>query len=177
MRPARLAFLLFAAALAGCGPVLSLYPLVGPKDGVEVAGVEGRWRDAEGAVCEVVRDSVAYRLTWTGPTDTARVVVRFAREGDLLLADIAGVGVDGELVLPAHYVARARVAGDSLRLDLLSEDWVKQHRGPFWHRVRTAEPSGSFVLTEPTADLRRYAARAARADAAFAEWLSLHRDR
>lgn len=177
MRPARLLLVVCAALLGGCGPVMSLYPLVGANDAVEVAGVEGRWRDADGATCDVVREGTAYRFTWRGESDTARVDVRFVRAGGGLLADIASTGPDDGLAVPAHYVARARVSADSLRLELLDEDWVKSHRGPFWHRVRTADPGGTLVITEPTPGLRRFAARALRAEGAFTAWMDMGRER
>ena len=181
MRSTRLLLIALAAVLGGCGPVLSLYPLVGAKDAEPVTGVEGRWRDAEGATCEVVRDGATYHFAWVADGDSARVDVRFVRAGEHLLADVAGVGESGAnddpLVVPAHWVARARVDADSLRFDLLTEDWVKHHRGPFWSRVRTDDPGGAFVLTEPTAGLRRYAARAAHAPDAYMAWIAMGRER
>lgn len=170
--PAALALL--AVAAAGCIPVPSLHPFVVEGEAVAVPGVVGEWADSSTTLRIAAESGNLYTLSSPDSTDVpSRLRLRFARLGGRLFADVtpdlrAYPGGSPEPWLwPMHTAFRVDLAGDSLRLAFLDDDWTKKALDRHAVKVRHERPDGQVVLTEGTAGLQAMLRKVANVEAAF----------
>ena len=159
---------------AGCLPVPSLYPLVGEGQGITVPGIVGQWGDSTTSVrFEQGRDP-RYTMTLADSSDTTfRCTVLFTRLGGRLFADaliddsdLPG-GSRQPMLWPMHLIYRVDLAGDSLLLAFLDDEWVDKAIARHDISVRHERPGGTTILTEQTRGLQAMIRKVANVKAAF----------
>lgn len=171
---ASLALAILALGVAGCLPVPSLYPLVEEGKGIAAPQVVGDWADSTTTIRLALERGTRYVMSNPDSGDASpRFRVQFTRLGDRLFADVVPdpgsfPGGDQEPFLwPMHTVFRIDVAGDSLRMAFLDDEWMKQALDRREVKVRHERPNDEIVLTERTAGLQAMVRRLANVDAAF----------
>lgn len=183
MSPRALVIAVAMLGVAGCLPVPSLHPLV-EGDGLEVPAVLGTWSGSN-EVIRFERDEPG-GYTMSAPESEApaeRFTVKFTRLGGRLYADVRlepkslPGGDRHPFLLVTHVVCRVDLAGDTLRLGALDDDWLAGAVRDGRVRARFERTREGVVLTETTAGLRRLLERAGPDDAAFSPALVLTRRR
>lgn len=164
---------LFVAG-TGCLPVPSLHPFVTEEQAIAVPGVVGEWADSTTRLRFTLERGAVYKITFPDSGEAAPFFrVRFARLGGRLFADVAmdaGSQPGGDpapWLWPMHTAFRVDVAGDSLRLAFLDDEWIAGALDRRDVRVRHERPSDGIVLTEGTPGLQAMLRRIANVDAAF----------
>ena len=177
---------MLALSATGCIPVASLYPLVPPDEGVAVPEIVGEWGDSTATFRFHVSDlesRTRYGMTYQDATDsTTTFTVRFERFGGRLFADLVldaesmAEGDRSPFLWPMHAIFRVDIAGDSLRMAFLDDDWLEEAIEKHEVKLHHETPAGDLVITEKTAGLQAMVRKLANVDAAFDEHaMYLHR--
>lgn len=170
----RFAIVLLAAGTTGCLPVPSLHPFVAERDAIAVPGIEGEWADSSTTVRIATERGNVYTLSSPDSTDVpSRLRLRFVRLGGGLFADVTADpraipgGSPEPWLWPMHTAFRVGLAGDSLRLAFLDDDWTEEALERRVLKARHERTEEGIVLTERTAGLQAMLRRIANEDAAF----------
>ena len=173
-RGVSVALALLAAGIGGCIPVPSLHPFVGEGQAIAVPEVVGEWGESASAFRITLEREASYTLRSLDPADSSsRFRVRFVRLHGRLFADVTmepGSNPGGDprpFLWPMHTAFRVDVAGDSLRMAFLDDDWLEQALDRRQVKLRHERPDGEIVLTETTPGLQALLGRIANVDAAF----------
>jgi len=179
-KPVKIALLLsLTLLLNGCGPVNSLFSLYQADDPAFEESLIGTWQPV---ITESNEDDKDTRWTLEHPSDdkfyaftwgsvkgkgglTAKT--RLVKLSDNLFIDFEGdmnraENLQGkELVLPfpaisTHMIGRIWLGKDSLRIRLLSQDWVDTQIKAGTFSLSRENVDGSAVLTAKAADLRKF---------------------
>lgn len=159
--------------LSGCTP-LALNPFYTARDLTRDAAFPGLWQkagDSDHMICEESGDGYECEVI-EREGGAASFDVRLMRLGEDLYADLyprnprIRHGVLEAHLLPVHTLARLRRDGNTLRIALLSDAWVKQRAVSYF-------PVGSkqedVLLALPTKDLRALLAAATSDPKAFTD--------
>ena len=180
MRLRTLAMLgILALSATGCLPVASLYPLVPSEEGLAVPEIVGEWGDSTGSFrfhAYDLESRTRYGMSYADSTDSATTfTVRFERFGGRLFADLLvdaesmPEGVGSPFLWPMHAIFRVDIAGDSLRMAFLDDEWLKKAIEKHEVKLRHETPAGDLVITEKTRGLQAMVRKIANVDAAFDE--------
>ena len=179
MRDASLA--LMAVTGAACVDVVSLEPIIGPRDAIPVPGLVGDWievlsdggqyPDTTRVRVTEERDSTRYLVTWGSSRktmfDRPAVWLRARPAGNRLFAEVTPSRIDivadslveryGALIQLAHHPIMLRVMGDSLHYWLFNGDSIQialdERRCPSPGRVITRH--GALIFTGEPGELQR----------------------
>lgn len=168
---------LAAMSLLSC--VWSLLPLFEDRYLVSEAGLIGTWKQTdgddtwtfeagEGKTYRLTQRQAEYDLhlgqkTEKRPGDTAVFQARLGRLGGALFLDFYPDDNEKTMphndwltahLIPAHTLARAWLAKDSLKLVFLDEDWVSKAIEDGRITLASVKTEGGYVLTAPTAELQ-----------------------
>jgi len=162
--------ILLLCLLAACGPVLSIHPLYTDKDVVFDPALVGTWIDPQDT-------SSAPIIFERGSNDSYRAITRLDKNANVdqifeahlvklngrLFLDavqtknrMSGQEEDMGIAVPGHLFARVSIEGDSLRLDLLDQDWIKDKLETRKISIAHEELDGDIVLTASTPELQRF---------------------
>lgn len=173
-RAVAVALVLLAVGIGGCLPVPSLHPFVEDGQAIAVPEVVGEWGDSATAFRIVHEREARYTLRSLDPADSSsRFPLRFVRLHGRLFADVTmepGSRPGGDprpFLWPMHTAFRVDVAGDSLRMAFLDDDWLETALDRRRLKLRHERPDGEIVLTETTPGLQALLGRIAGVDAAF----------
>jgi hypothetical protein len=185
---------LLAALLAGLSCVQSLHPLFEDEDLVFEPGLVGAWRgeDSESTwifekeksneyeltveQAEFENDSAAGTMPDKVPGETARFQARLGKLGGRLFLDLfpeskGNPRVRNDLFnlmqLPVHTFWRLTLEKDSLRLDVMSIDWLERMLKEGKVSIAAVETEDRLVLTATTEELKKLVARYSEDDDAF----------
>jgi hypothetical protein len=155
---------------AGCLPVQSLHPLYTEKDIVSEAAIVGAWFDSEdedsrSELTFADLGNLSYRMGITNPDKSTELkfVAHLVRLGNALfldarLDDFRVKGDDqGVLVFaaPVHTIYRVKIAGDSLHLVGLDDDWLKKSLANRTVKIAHEDlDNGSILLTATPVELQ-----------------------
>ncbi|MBZ5526434.1 MAG: hypothetical protein LAN71_00830 [Acidobacteriia bacterium] len=186
-----LAVLGLATALMSCEPQMALYPLHTAEDKIFDEQLLGEWRqvdpeektvkDNESSLSIVrAEDGLSYIVTLPVPKgkDEAGLAstARLVKLGDFLFLDFKAPD-DKDLkfnfypypVVESHVFARVRADKKNLRLDFLSDDWVKKQLKDGKSALATLAVDSGLLVTATTAELRKFALAHAEDEEAFSE--------
>jgi len=173
-RGVSVALVLLAAGMTGCLPVPSLHPFVEEGQGIEVPELAGEWGSSSSTLQIALERPARYTIRSLEPADSAsRFRMQLVRLRGRLFADVTmdpGTNPGGDprpFLWPMHTAFRLDVAGDSLRMAFLDDDWLEQALDRGELRLRHERPDGDLVLTEATPGLQALLGRIANVDAAF----------
>jgi hypothetical protein len=181
MRMRLLAVVLLAVSCSGC--LLSLQPIYTKADLVIEPALAGRWveKTEPGNTWAFERTGDGYVLTIAEHGKRDRLTAHLTRLGGALFLDLlpAQRDIDTKVpdrfidshFVPAHSIWRVSVAGDSLKLRTVNEDWLDKRvkAGQFalaysmvdWNNGRAP------IVTGSTADVRNFLAGVANDDNVF----------
>jgi hypothetical protein len=172
--------ILLLCLLAACGPVLSIHPLYTDKDVVFDPGLVGTWIDPTDK-----DEPISFER---GPGDSYKAITRLVNDvnveqifearlvklnGRLFLDAvqtknrISGKEEDMGIAIPGHLFARVSIQGDTLGLDLLDEDWIKDQLEAGKISIAHEDEGDNVVLTASTADLQKFVVAHADDEKAF----------
>jgi hypothetical protein len=178
---------LLVAALAQSCIVKSLHPFYQKSDLVYKSEMINAWQDQDGnhwKINPVKEEPQAYEMIFMKDGKEASFIAHlFQLEGNLYL-DFKPLASDGSVndlfemhLLPSHSVAKVvKVNKDVVEIRWFDEEWLhalfSQNRIKISHEVIVEENSGkdedkSYVLTAPTAELRKFLIKYGNDDAAF----------
>jgi hypothetical protein len=180
---------LLLCLLAACGPVLSIHPLYTDKDAVFDPALVGTWvdpHDSSSAPIIFERSSNnSYKAITRLDKDTSVDQIFEAHlvklNGRLFLDAvqtknrISGQEEDMGIAVPGHMFARVSIEGDSLRLDLLDQDWIKDQLATGKTSIGHEEVDGDIVLTASTSKLQEFIVEHAGDKGAFEQSAPLQR--
>jgi hypothetical protein len=162
------------ACAAGCMPVPSLHPLVEAGEGVEVPGIVGAWGDSASVLrIRQVHEDHYYVTNVDSDSSTVRFDAWFVKLHGRLFADlVADIEPGAELsgppfLLPMHTIFRVDLAGDSLRLAFLDDEWVRKALDDHRVKARHERLENDVVLTDDSRGLRAMVEKIANESAAF----------
>ncbi|MCU1315378.1 MAG: hypothetical protein JWN63_700 [Candidatus Acidoferrum typicum] len=188
----------FVFVLVGCGPAGSLFPLFAKSDKEFDERLLGEWRiqsrasfkhkDKSGRmVFRKSAGSTEYEVTLFDFDEKGMnlaLTARIVRLGDFTFIDFGTPDANKrkfrEIPFPAiesHFFGRIQIEKASVRMDLLSDEWVKQqHKAskPLLDFVQTADGP---TISASTEELRKFALEHAEDKEAFSEPYSLSRTR
>jgi hypothetical protein len=182
MRSAKFLILLGVVIfLAGCVP--SLHPLFTDKDLVFEQALVGSWVEEDGKSTWTFQKSGenAYELVYTENEKPARFQAHLLKLGNYLFLDVFPEESDMKnglykgLLIPAHGFAKIRIEKDSVRLDYLNPDWLKQMVDEKKIKIGHDFIGDSIILTAETKDLQKFAVEYADDNKAFSYTTDLHR--
>ena len=180
--------------LAGCGPASSPFPLFvgGEKEFDE--WLLGEWRMQGGASFEhgkessriVFRksaDSTEYEVTlFDEKGKNLALTARMVRLGDFSFIDFGTPDANKrkfrEIPFPtieSHFFGRIHLDKSSVRLDLLSDDWIKEQGKAGKPKLATVQTADGPAISASTEELRKFALEHAEDTEAFSEPYSLSR--
>jgi hypothetical protein len=161
---------LLAAALSSACLVLSLQPVYDDRSIAFDEALLGRWDNADDQTQIVIERGEwrSYRIAYTERGTTRTLNGNATSLGDaaggVLFMDVTELrGVDpGPYLIPVHAIYRVSVRGDQLSAAPLDFDWftrmaAEQRRGM---PPLAIDDRRNVILTAPTAELRRWLARA-----------------
>jgi hypothetical protein len=182
--------------LAGCGPAGSLFPLFVNSDKEFDGRLLGEWRFQDGApfkhgedsgrmVFRKSVDSSEYEVTlydFDAQGADLAMTAHLVRLGNYLFIDFGAPELDkrkfSEVPFPtiqSHMFGRIQLEEDSVRLDLLNDDWVKEQNEtgkPTLAIVRTAD---GLMISAATEEMRKFALEHAEDAKVFSDAYSLSR--
>lgn len=190
------AILALVLLLAGCGPASSLFPLFIGGDKEFDERLLGEWRFQETASFKHGEDS--YRMVFRKSADGTEYEVtlfdfdvkgmnvataaRLVRLADFLFIDFGTANADKrkfrEIPFPAiesHMFGRIQLAKDSVRIDLLDDDWVKKQNEASKLALAIVQTADGQVISASTEELRKFALEHAEDAKAFSDPYSLSR--
>jgi len=188
------------AVLAFTGCPMTLYPIYDDDSVIFDEALAGTWRDTDDAIWEFSRksdDSMTYTWRYSPNTDedpyTYVFDVHLTKIGDTRFLDVfpdhmedkAGCCVDNFYsedylfklhFYPVHSFFLVRELGDTLVLSRMDHEWFKHYmKKPRWFGVKGRLVDDWWLLTSPTAKLRRFLKKAAGSEDAFYEGVALER--
>jgi hypothetical protein len=190
---ATMALVLF---LAGCGPATSLFPLFAKGETEFDERLLGDWRMQEGAsfthgdksermVFRKSRDGKKYELTlfdFNNKGVNLAMTANIVRLGTFFFIDFGTPDIDKlkfkEIPFPtieSHLFGRIYVEKDSVRLELLNDEWVREQGKAGTLSLPTVETADELVISASTEELRKFALEHAEDTKAFSEHYSLSR--
>ncbi len=148
-----------------CLPV-SLSPLYTEEQLVTLPEIVGTWRSADDDGEQMVVTPVpgrAYRAVFSeGEDQPMSFEVHLVRIDDTVYWDMAPDPDEiedddyGIYMLPAHGFAKLSLEGDTLRLDHLDLDWIREQADEGRAPAHVVLDHDRFVLTAPTAELQEF---------------------
>jgi hypothetical protein len=202
-------FLFFVAiglvlALAGCGPVMSLFPLRTAEDKLFDEQLLGEWRQVDPDKQKTISNEAAgdeHRWTFTRAGDGSGYDVKvlwtdkkkkdglissahLVQLGNFLFIDFQGYSGEEDgfgyhpfPVVNAHMLARIRLqaAQKSLRIDFLKDDWIRNQIKAGKPVLATLDTDENLLVTATTQELRKFALAHAEDTEAFSEGYSFER--
>jgi hypothetical protein len=182
--------------LAGCGPAGSLFPLFVNCDKEFDERLLGAWRFQDGAPFKHGEDSG--RMVFRKSVDSSEyeatlydfdekgvdlaMTAHLVRLGNYLFIDFGAPDMDkrkfSEVPFPtiqSHMFGRIQLEKDSVRFDLLNDDWVREQNEtgkPTLAIVRTAD---GLMISATTEEMRKFAAEHAEDSNVFSDTYSLSR--
>jgi len=187
-----LAAIALVLVLAGCGPADSLFPLFvgGEKEFDE--RLLGEWRIQGGASFkhgeESARidfrksaDSTKYEVTlFDEKGKNLALTARMVHLGNFSFIDFGTPDANKrkfrEIPFPtieSHFFGRIHLEKGSVRLDLLSDDWVKEQGKAGKPTLATVQTADGPAISASTEELRKFALEHAEDTEAFSEPYSL----
>jgi len=181
---------------AGCAPQSSLFGLFKADDKEFEQRLLGEWKMQSGAefrtdqksgriVFERSGDAPGYLVTAFDFDEKGMNVVcagRLTRLGSQLFIDFGTPDAEkhkfAEFPFPlvsSHIFGRVQLDKNSMRIDLLSDDWVKEQAKTGTLSLATVETKDGLVLSAPTEELRKFALEHAGDSKAFSETFSFRR--
>jgi hypothetical protein len=139
-----------AAALSGCGPVLSLHPLYREKH--PMPALAGSWGDGESRYVVRARGAADYDVEVATHGKTGKYQVCVARLEESLFADCTQELREGTGI-PGHFFVRMRLEQDGLHVAPLDAGWVKRRLEQTGANHYTITDHG-IILTGPTVELQ-----------------------
>ena len=118
-------------------------------------------------------DSATIAMLEAVASGTGSFDARAGRLSGMLFLDLArsdphsSSPLGRDLVIPAHWIWRATVDGDRLRITPLNEEWLEKMLDSGTVRIAHEREKGRRILTAQTADLQRLVTQYARDTAAF----------
>jgi len=188
--------------LAGCGPVMSLFPLRTAEDKIFDAQLLGEWRQVDPDKQKTISNEAAgdeYLWTFTRARDGSGYDLKvlwiekkkkdgftsnahLVQLGNFLFMDFQGYsGEDDSFgyhpfpVVNAHMIARIRVDQKTLRFDFLKDDWIRNQIKAGKPPLATLETDDNLLVTATTEELRKFALVHAEDAEAFSEGYSFER--
>ena len=168
------AIVLVFLSLAGCLPVRSLHPFYTDKDVVSEPQIVGRWFDSEdkdshSEVTFAEMGNHSYEMVISDPDKSTELkfVSHLFRVGntlflDALLNDFRVKGTDEGVLafaVPAHTIFEVKLAGDSLHLISLDDDWLKKALANKTVQIAHEDlGDGSILLTATPTALQQFIA-------------------
>jgi hypothetical protein len=190
---ATMALVLF---LAGCGPATSLFPLFAKGETEFDERLLGDWRMQEGAsfthgdksermVFLKSADSTEYEVTlfdFDNKGVNLAMTAIIVRLGTFFFIDFGTPDIDKrkfkEIPFPtieSHLFGRIYVQKDSVRLELLNDEWVREQGKAGTLSLPTLETADELVISASTEELRKFALEHTEDTKAFSEHYSLRR--
>ncbi len=187
-----LAAIALVLVLAGCGPADSLFPLFvgGEKEFDE--RLLGEWRIQGGAsfkhgeesariVFRKSADSTEYEVTlFDEKGKNLALTARMVHLGNFSFIDFGTPDANKrkfrEIPFPtieSHFFGRIHLEKGSVRLDLLSDDWVKEQGKAGKPTLATVQTADGPAISASTEELRKFALEHAEDTEAFSEPYSL----
>ncbi len=165
-----LAVIAAAVFLAGCEPTLSLHPLFDASPDSAPA-LEGTWVEDDGGLTLTLRlasDNSYEFITVDEEQKEHRLRAQVGRLGRHMFLDASPSerNIEG-LQLPAHAFFRVRLAGDSLELAYLDDDWLRGMLREKKLAIAHEIVGTGIVLTAPSRDLQALALKYAADPNAF----------
>ena len=161
----------------------ALHPLYGDADSVFEPGLLGAWNtpadDTDRTVLTFEKgQGNSYRAILVGPDcdSSADCIfeVHLVRLNARLFLDavqtrlrVKGQEVDTGIVIPSHVIGRLSLAGDTLRLDLLSDSWLKDSLKSGKSAIPFEVVDDDVVLTASTPELQKFVSAHATDNAVF----------
>jgi hypothetical protein len=186
-----------ALIAAGCAPQVSLFGLFRAEDKEFDQRVLGEWKMQSGAESNVDqgRGRIVFRHSSEGPAyevtvldfDTRGLTLvctgRLTRLGSQLFIDFStpdpGKRKFAEFPYPtvqSHIFGKIQVEKNSMRIDFLSDDWIKKLASAGKLPLATVEAEEGLVLSDQTEELRNFMREHAADSKAFSESFSLRRE-
>ncbi len=177
-----------ARALRAREPTRSLNPIYTESDAVLEPALEGTWAEEDFTLSFTKSGENAYQVVLL--TNDLKLNFKYSAHltplGGSLFLDIAleEINVNGQKLndlgdlltwlIPAHTFYRTRIERDTLRLECLDEDWIKEMIDGRKLKIAHAQIGDAFVLTAPTEKLQQFTRKYA-ASEAFRELVEFHR--
>jgi hypothetical protein len=182
--------------LAGCGPASSLFPLFITGDKEFDERLLGEWRmQAEASfkhgeksqrmVFRKSADSTEYEVTLFDSDEKGTnlaLTARLVRLGNYSFIDFGTPDTDKRKfreipfpVIETHYFGRIHLEKGSVRLDLVSDEWVKEQSKAGNLPIAVVQTADGPAISASTEELRKFALEHAEDTEAFSEPYSLSR--
>ena len=182
--------------LAGCGPASSLFPLFNKNDKEFDERLLGEWRiqgqavfkpgaESGRMVFQRSGDSAEYEVTLFDFDEKGMNVVctgRLTRLGSILFIDFGSPDTDkhkfAEVPFPmieSHIFGRIHLEKNSVRIDFLSDEWVKKQGKAGKLPLASVQTRDGLVISASTEELRKFAVEHAEDTDAFSDPYSLSR--
>ena len=159
---------LFAMAvmllLAGCGDLLSVYPLATPETAVFDAGLTGEWACADKDCSDVAliragsTQKKDYDVVWIPDKgETLRLKGQLAKVSTRLVFDLVAVK-ETDLAIPAHFFLLVEKTADGVKFHWLDSDWLRSQvtaRNGLAHVMEDDKP----VITAGSAEINAFLAK------------------
>jgi len=189
---------LFVSTLTGCVPEDCLFGLAGASDREFDERLLGEWKMQSGPEFKPGEQSARILFRRSGDDPEYETTVfdfdehgtnivctgRLARLGTALFVDFGTRDADehkyAEIPFPgieAHIFGRIYIDKNSVRIDFLSDDWVKKQATAGKLTLATVETKDGLVISAPTEQLRKFALEHAEDAEAFSESFSMIRSK
>jgi hypothetical protein len=161
--------LLAMVASTGCVSVVSLHPLVTPKDADALfePGLVGTWQDdvelGDKSQYVVTHDDSGYAVTVRpgaenrdGKKEELKLKMQLLKVGGQELLDVDCPSDDPGV--PVHIFIRLRLERDSAWVAMMDSEWLKEQikNGVMLRHEVLTEDNGRILLTGPSSELRSY---------------------
>ncbi|HXY25100.1 MAG TPA: hypothetical protein VEI73_10655 [Candidatus Acidoferrum sp.] len=187
----------FVLAMAGCAPEDSLFGLVGDNDKEFDQRLVGDWSMQSGSEFKPGEQSARIVFRQSGNDPEYEVTLfdfdehgmnivctgQLVRLGTALFIDFGTRSPEkhkfAEIPFPAletHIFGRIRIEQNSVRIDFLSDDWVKAQVQAGKMTLATVGTKDGPVISAPTEELRKFALEHAQDSGAFSESYSMIRN-
>jgi hypothetical protein len=191
-----LAAIVLVLVLAGCGPANTLFPLFVKGEKEFDDRLLGEWRfQGDGSfkhgersgrmVFRKSADGTEYQVTLFDFDEKGlnlAIAAHLARLGNFVFIDFGTPDADKRKfklfpfpVIESHFFGRIHLEKDSVRLDLLSDEWIKERVNNGTLALATVQIADGRAISATTEELRTFALEHAEDTAAFSEHYSLSR--
>jgi len=188
------AVLIIIILIAGC--VRSLYPLFTEDDIIFNPKLIGTWSETDGKNTWIFQKSgeknyeLRYFQAEYGDVlgkmergDTAKFIAQLGKLGKYYFLDISPGETNTKVkngfynfhLLPVHSISRIWLEGDTVRLSLLDNDWLKRMIDNNAFKISHSRISDQIILTASTEELQDFVVRYAENNKAFPKPGELHR--
>ena len=193
-RSTYIASFIIVTLIAGC--VRSLYPLFTDEDVVFNPKLVGTWTEKDGKNVWIFQKSGEknYELSYfeadygnvlgkTERGDTAKFIAQLGKLGKYYFLDITPGETNTKVkngfynfhLVPVHSISRIWIEGDTIRLSLLDNDWLKKMIDNNAFKISHSRVNDQIILTASTEELQDFVVRYADNNKAFPKPGELHR--